>query len=158
PAPLNLLAIPVTASQVDLTWSPSGVNQAGFTVERSTDGNNYALLATLPAGTTTYPDPGLAPNRSYFYRVEATNSAGASSPSNVATVVTPVPQPTTPLSSISWLSATTGFGTIQLNESINKNPITLRGTVYPSGIGTHAISQIVYNLGGAYSAFTSDIG
>jgi hypothetical protein len=36
--------------------------------------------------------------------------------------------------------------------------ITLNGVTYAKGLGVNAISQIVYNLGGAYSSFLSDIG
>ena len=57
-----------------------------------------------------------------------------------------------------WVGATTGFGTIQTDASIKGNPITLRGTTYARGLGTHANSTIIYNLAGGYSLFTSDIG
>ena len=77
------------------------------------------------------------------------------------TTSSPVNQSTSPityLSDISWISATAGFGTVQKDKSINGNPLKLRGTTYPKGIGTHAASQIVYNLNGQYTNFASDIG
>ena len=36
--------------------------------------------------------------------------------------------------------------------------ITLNGVTYAKGLGAHATSEIVYNLGGAYSTFQTDIG
>ena len=36
--------------------------------------------------------------------------------------------------------------------------ITLRGTTYAKGLGAHAISEIIYDLGGRYSRFISDVG
>ena len=38
------------------------------------------------------------------------------------------------------------------------HPITIRGQVYPKGLGVHAISEIVYYLGGNCSSLTSDVG
>lgn len=38
------------------------------------------------------------------------------------------------------------------------NPITLNGIVYNKGLGVHANSEVIYNLGGEYSSFISDIG
>ena len=42
--------------------------------------------------------------------------------------------------------------------SINGNPIKLRGTTYTKGIGTHAVSTIIYNLAGEYTNFLRDVG
>src|SRR5207248_1879471 len=36
--------------------------------------------------------------------------------------------------------------------------LTLNGVAYAKGIGTHAVSQIVYNLGGGYSSFITAVG
>ena len=57
-----------------------------------------------------------------------------------------------------WVSATTDWGTIQLDASIKGNPLSLRGATYAKGIGTHAVSNIVYNLAGQYTNFVTDIG
>jgi hypothetical protein len=59
---------------------------------------------------------------------------------------------------VNWTSATVGWGTIQLNKSISGNTLSLRGNTYTTGIGAHAVSQIVYNLGGNYTSFLSDVG
>jgi len=47
---------------------------------------------------------------------------------------------------------------VQKDLSIDKKPITLGGKVYPKGLGTHAPSEIVYNLDGKYATFTADVG
>ncbi|HEX8529148.1 MAG TPA: PA14 domain-containing protein, partial [Cytophagales bacterium] len=65
---------------------------------------------------------------------------------------------TTYLSDLTWTSATTGYGTLQKDKSIDSNPIKLNGITYAKGIGTHGASTIVYNLGGNYTSFLSDIG
>lgn len=62
------------------------------------------------------------------------------------------------ISDLAWASATAGWGTVQKDQSVLGNPITLQGVTYAKGIGTHAPSQIVYNLAGQYTHFLSDIG
>ncbi|SEE51779.1 glycosyl hydrolase family 95 catalytic domain-containing protein [Jiangella alba] len=56
------------------------------------------------------------------------------------------------LSDRAWVSATTGWANVQRDRSIDGNPITLRGpdgpVTYKKGIGTHAVSEIVYDLEG----------
>jgi hypothetical protein len=87
------------------------------------------------------------------------NSVG-SSPNSAEAHVATLAATATPvyLSDLTPTSATIGWGSIQKNKSVGGNPITLRGTVYAKGIGTHAVSQISFALGGKYSTFTSDIG
>ncbi len=62
------------------------------------------------------------------------------------------------LSDLSWTSATCGYGTIQLDRSIDRNPITVGGITYEKGIGTHAQSEIVYQLNGMYDLFSCVVG
>ena len=63
-----------------------------------------------------------------------------------------------PLSSLQINKATCGWGTIQANRSIDRRPITLRDTVYTSGVGTHAASQIIVKLNGAATRFVTRVG
>lgn len=62
------------------------------------------------------------------------------------------------LSDLTWKSAKSGWGNSTKDKSIVQNIITLDGKKYEKGIGTHANSEIVYEIGGKYSKFTSDIG
>ena len=148
-----------TATQVTLNWTDNAAgNESGFIVQRSADGVNFTQIAMTGSGVTTYTDSGPLPvGTTYSYRVAATNSVGNSSYSNIATA-TISSTVTTYLSSLTWVSATIGYGTIGINQTVNGNTITLRGTSYAQGIGTHAVSQIVYNLKGGYSSFVSDVG
>lgn len=63
-----------------------------------------------------------------------------------------------PLSSLEIGLATCGWGEIQANKSIDKNPLTLRGTVYESGVGTHASSTIIVKLNGSVTHFVGRVG
>jgi hypothetical protein len=62
------------------------------------------------------------------------------------------------LSDMDWVSATCSWGTIQKDLSIDGNTITIGGVVYDKGIGTHAQSEIVYQLNRAYDLFVCTFG
>lgn len=158
-APTSVAANGLSTSSIQVTWAATGTDLSGFTIDRSTDGTNWTPAGTVAASTLSFTDTGLAANTSYSYRVRATNSAGDSPNSAVATGKTLSATATaTSLSSIAWTSATAGWGTTQLNASIKGNTLTLRGQTYATGIGTHASSTITYNLAGKYTNFLSDIG
>jgi hypothetical protein len=50
------------------------------------------------------------------------------------------------------------FGNLQYDQSFDQTPLTLNGQRYDYGLGTHAPSRLVFDLGGNYSLFQSDIG
>jgi hypothetical protein len=78
-APSNLKATAVSTTQVNLTWTDNSTNESGFTVQRSTDGTNYATVATTAANVTTFGDTGLSRSTKYYYRVQSFNADGNSS-------------------------------------------------------------------------------
>lgn len=67
------------------------------------------------------------------------------------------------LSDLEWRSATIGWGSIQRDRSVDSNPLRLLGddgeVTFEKGIGTHAHSEIVYDLEGkGYRRFESYVG
>ncbi|MPQ44031.1 glycoside hydrolase family 2 TIM barrel-domain containing protein [Clostridium tarantellae] len=67
------------------------------------------------------------------------------------------------ISDLEWKSATTGWGTIKKDKSIDGNTITLfdgfKNVKFNKGIGTHSNSTIVYDISGKdYKFFESYIG
>src|SRR5207249_809775 len=85
-APTNLVAAAAAnGTQVNLTWTDNSTNETGFKVYKSTDGVNFALLATAGANATSYSWTGAAQGGTYSFRVTAYNAAGESAVSNTAT-------------------------------------------------------------------------
>ena len=67
--PRGLVAVPASASTAHLSWSPSSDQYTavgGYTVRR-----NGAVVATLPAASTTFDDTGLASGKTYSWTVSA---------------------------------------------------------------------------------------
>jgi hypothetical protein len=82
--PSNLVA-KVANSLVDLTWLDAS-DQAGFHVQRSTNGTSWTTIATVGAGVTSYSTTAPAAGKTYYYRVIAYNAAGSSAASSVVVV------------------------------------------------------------------------
>jgi fibronectin type 3 domain-containing protein len=119
-APSGLTATAVSATQVNLAWTDNSNNETGFKVLRSSNGgSSYTLLATTAVNAVSYPDTTAAAGTTYSYEVTATNGAGDSAPSNVATVTTVPAAPGAPTATaatstqvnLSWPDVTgeTGF-------------------------------------------------
>jgi GH18 family chitinase len=128
-----------------ITWSlTGGALPPGLSLVSST-----GVISGTPSSTGIFS-----------FGVQAQNTAGANSATFNLSV-----NPGSPgsflsnyyLSDLNWTSATIGWGSVQKDLSVGGNVLTLNGTTYRKGIGTHAISQIVYNIAGC-SVLQSDIG
>ena len=109
--PVGLGAIPVTATSVNLTWTnPANNNQIGYYLVRATNSSftQNVVTQTLPATPSSFTDAaaGLAPGNTYYYEMQAYNSAGSSSFSNVVTVSIPNTPPTPTLQQVVAVTTT----------------------------------------------------
>ncbi|MDY6989664.1 MAG: DNRLRE domain-containing protein [Thermodesulfobacteriota bacterium] len=82
PAAPSELSSDLNGFDITLHWTDNSDNEESFIVERKVDGNDFSILATLPANVETYLDDGLTPLRTYTYRVKAQNNYGDSGYSN----------------------------------------------------------------------------
>ena len=68
------------------------------------------------------------------------------------------------VSDLPWISSTNGYGPVERDQSVggtnsgDGGPITLRGTVYPKGLGTNSVSSVVLQIPTGCSVFSSDVG
>jgi len=98
-APSSLKASQDFGSAVNLTWTNNANNELNFQVERSTDGTNFAKIATVPGvgqgATAAYADTATTVGQTYYYRVRAFNNFNGgtvSDPSNVASITVASPK------------------------------------------------------------------
>jgi titin len=97
-APSNLTASVLSSSRIDLAWMDNSAGETYFTVERcegtvATCANGFFWYVTLDADATGYSDNGVAPGKTYTYRIVAWKGAVPSVPSGTATVSVPAAQP-----------------------------------------------------------------
>lgn len=87
-APTKLAVSSISGSSVGLTWQDNSSNESDFVVERSSQSGAYAIVATLPANTSSATLSGLAADTPYSFRVRARNGSGGSNYSNEVSATT----------------------------------------------------------------------
>jgi hypothetical protein len=126
----DLSAFPLSTYEIDLLWADNFATETGFIIQRSPAGaGTWTTVGTAPANASFYTDrhSGLAAETTYDYRVIATNAAGNSDPSNVASAAT---LSTTPLEtkllinfdgSLDGIAYTPAEGEIDLTNTFKAN-------------------------------------
>jgi hypothetical protein len=148
-APSGLSATAASTSQINLSWTASSSScTPTYSVFRSTT-SGFTPSSSNQVGSgvtgTTFSDTGLTCNTTYFYLVEAVNSAGASPASNQASATTQA-CPTTVVEINSGGPAVTPFvadvdfaggGTIS-----HANPIDLSGVTNPAPTAVYQTARV----------------
>jgi glucose/arabinose dehydrogenase len=151
----------VSATSVSLNWSfPIGTYQS-YDIFK-----NGLFLATVSSSTTNYTVGGLVSNAAYKFTIVGKDASSNKTNSQSIFVTIPTISSCTPtyLSDLNWVSATNGFGPVEINQSNgfgepnDGTTITLNGVTYAKGLGTHAQSVIIYALNGSYTRLQSDVG
>jgi hypothetical protein len=139
-APTNLSATSVSSSQIDLKWTDNATNESAYVVERSTNGSAgwTVLTSTLAANTTSYRATGLSASTTYYFRVKATNAAGSSPYTNVASATTRAATTTSDpvlvgAGDIATPIAQNDEATAKLLDGISGTVYTVGDNTYPDG-------------------------
>ncbi len=90
PAPSGVNSQVISAYSIRVNWTDNSQLELGFRLERKFGtGTEWVEIGNFNAGTTTFLDTGLTPNRSYSYRLRAFNNTGVSGYSSPTTSQTP---------------------------------------------------------------------
>jgi len=137
---------PITSGQ-STTLSSSCPN--GTTIKWSTNQSGTNSIQVNPTVTTAYN-----------VYCDANNGCTSSSKSITITVGTP-PSCTNSYLGNTWTYAYAEWGgSPKIDTDIDGGPIQINGTSYSKGIGTHAYSEIIYDLGlnHPFQTFKADVG
>jgi titin len=88
-APTGLAATPVSASQINLTWTDNSLAENGYYIEQSpVDNLHFVQIAVTGPNVTAYSVTGLSAGTKYYYQVRAFNSVTTSAYSNQTNATT----------------------------------------------------------------------
>ncbi len=178
-APTLLSGTAAGANQVNLSWyapadnpNPGGSGVKGYRIYRATGttpppttGTPVMDLPSTARGGTliTWGQTGLANNTTYTYLVTAYDAAGNTSrATNPALTIKTLIRRF--LSDLSYVPVTNGYGPVQKDRSNGEsgatdgNTLTLNGTTYLKGLGTHSRSEITYAASGKCAIFAAKVG
>jgi len=102
-APWGLTARTISVTRIEVVWVDGSKNEQGFNIERKTsDSGGWSQITQIGANPDSggtlcaFNDSGLSANTTYYYRVQAFNSAGNSAYSNEDSATTGQVPPAAP--------------------------------------------------------------
>lgn len=129
-APSGLKIGTVGPSTIALSWVDNSANEAGFSIERSSDNVNFSEVGTVGVNQVTFSDSGLSSQATYRYRVRAFNSFNTLSYSNYTTIVAGTTSSLNSQTPVNLYHFDEGAGTAAA-DSVGGNNGTLIGTAKP---------------------------
>ena len=141
-APAGWTVTPATADLGTVAYGTPAKATFTVTAPPGTDVGRYDLTATVTATTNGFP---------------TTTTA-------TAAVRAPLPPGGRWVSDLPFLVAENGWGPVERDMSNAEQPagdgrpITIGGVVYEKGVGAHATSRVVVDLGGGCTSFRADVG
>jgi peptidyl-Asp metalloendopeptidase len=152
-APSNLAAKVVSGSRIDLTWTDGSSNEAGFRIERSTNGVDFVEIATVATDVKSFSSTGLAASTAYWYRVRAYNSSGTSAWSNVVSAKTLMPKPTAPANVAVGAPSSTQAKVTWTDRSSNEQGFEIGRQTWNATKSTWSSTSIVGKVGAGKTVF-----
>ncbi|MFJ2152634.1 NPCBM/NEW2 domain-containing protein [Streptomyces microflavus] len=161
--------------QVDITAGSADLTDASVTLQvpagwKSTPAK---VPGRIPSGATRRVAVEVTPVKdaevretrlTALARYRAAGDARTTEQRLALSVLPPPPTGQAWASDLVWLSETNGYGPAERDRSNGESgaadgrTLTLAGTTYEKGIGTHADSDVAIHLGGRCTALTADVG
>ena len=145
--------IPV-ASSLTVNWIDGTTNEDHYVVERSINGTDFTVIATLGANITSYNDTGLVPNTTYYYRVKATNSTESSVYETTSLTTPPIPlAPTktaTPSPASGFSNAELAGGNLTLKWSGSSNTVNYAVYFGTDSLNLTKLGDVAYTANPSY--------
>ena len=151
--PEDLAVEPLGLDGVTVRWSDDYYLNCGYQVRLNGDLLGYTT-------TNSFPIRGISLDSSYNISVNSVwqdGTSGARSAEIRFTARDILPDEIY-LSDLEPSTATAGWGSVRMDRSVAGNLIRVGGVSYGRGIGTHANSEIVFNLHGIFSRFRASVG
>jgi hypothetical protein len=123
----------LSPTEVDLQWNDVATTETGYNILRRMGSADFAVIAQLPANSTTYKDTTVAAGTSYDYHIEAYNAAGYSDFTGLTV--------TTPAASQFQTYLSGFFTTAQMNNASISGP-----TADPDHDGIPNLLEYAFNL------------
>jgi glucosylceramidase len=154
-APSGLTATAASSAQINLSWTASPTNGVTYSVFRSTTsgftpGSGNQVASGL--GTTTYSNSGLTASTTYYYKVEAVNSAGSSPASNQASATTLAGGTISTTSYYQIVNEASGSCLDDTNGSISNGTVLQQYTCYANNLNQEWL--FTATTGGYYKVTT----
>ena len=137
----------------------------GVVAEKDTQQSRVIMVDQFTGFSATNDEfDGIHPNARGERKMSTKFYASLTSSGLLPAPTPPPPPAVTYLSDLNWTSMTNGFGPAERDQSVGPDgaddggAIWLSGVTYAKGLGTHAHSEIVYNLAGNYARFRADVG
>src|SRR5262249_18817681 len=114
-----LSASAASSSRIDLSWQDNSSNESGYTIQSATSSSGpWSQVTTVGPGVTSYSNTGLSAATTYYYRVCAYNSAGASALSGPASATPRAPPSSSSISQTpASASPAASSGTVTVSAS-----------------------------------------
>lgn len=141
---------------VGVTWTVSSQALTSTLYRAPAGTEDFTVLATGLTGTS-YLDRE-ASGATYRYRLTSSNELGEGPGTIAEEQAAPADGPIAYLSDRAWVSATSGWRTVLKDFAVSGSALRVNGTAYAKGLGTHANSEIVYDLEPADATFRAVVG
>lgn len=145
---------PTRGTRLELT-APEGWTVSDPVRDLGTVPRDREVTAEWTVTAPADAEPGAQPLSVTASYQAAGRRSGSTTTEGVAVVLN---RGMTYLSDVAWRSATNGYGPVKLDQNYYGDPLVINGVTYEKGLWTNAEAELIYDLRGACSRLTADLG